>query len=260
MNIHKTSSKSSIFLQNSIALMNMNSYPPSNNSKKYLTIVACNTDSEIKLNATLNNLVYLLFPSNDVIVIDSVGVKYGDVLKEKISSRLKAHYMIPNDKLMDFGKWNYILNNYDYKSYDYVVFTNDSIIIKAPIFHFYNLMTYRNVELYGHNNSAQIKYHYQSYLFGLKSEACFRLTHLINNKKHLIHDYESLIRHAELELISKFNSQDCFLKIVNSGIATINMSTHFSLKDSNIFFTNDKLYVKLFKSKLLPFIKIKRII
>ena len=82
MNLHKTSSKSSIFLQNSIALMNMNSYPPSNNSKKYLTIVACNTDSEIKFNATLNNLMYLLFPSNDVIVIDSVGVKYGDVLTE----------------------------------------------------------------------------------------------------------------------------------------------------------------------------------
>ena len=260
MNIHKTSTKSSIFLQNSIALMNLNSYPPSNNSKKYLTIVACNTNSEIKLNATLNNLMYLLFPSNDVIVIDSVGVKYGDVLKEKISSRLKAHYMIPNDKLMDFGKWNYILNNYDYKSYDYVVFTNDSIIIKAPIFHFYNLMTHRNVELYGYTNSAEIKYHYQSYLFGLKSEVCFRLINLINNKKYLIHDYVSLIKNTEIELVGNFTSQDCFLKIANSNIVAINMTSYFSLKDSNIFFRNDKLYVKLFKSKLLPFIKIKRII
>ncbi len=121
-------------------------------------------------------------------------------------------------------------------------------------------MTHRNVDLYGYNNSAQIKYHYQSYLFGIKSDACFRLTHLINNKKHLIHDYISLIKNTEIELVGKFTSHDCFLKIVNSGIVAINMTSHFSLKDSNIFFTNDKLYVKLFKSKLLPFIKIKRII
>jgi len=231
------------------------------NKKKYLTIIACNTDSEIKLKSSINNLKYFMFPSNDIIVIDSENVKYGETLKTQIIDKIMAYYTIPNNKFIDFGKWSYILQNYNYSNYDYVIFTNDSYIIKAPIYHFYNLVTTKNVDLYGYNNSSQDKFHYQSYLFAIRSSKCNIIPLLLDTYKHLIFDMPSLIKYTELQLAEKFTNKDCFLKIITEPHTLgINLSIINRNICMNIFFNNDKLYSKLYNSKLLPFIKIKRLL
>jgi len=148
----------------------------------------------------------------------------------------------------------YVLKHINYISlYDYIVFTNDSIIINSSIFHFYNKMITSDVELYGYNDSTEVRYHYQSYLFGIKSDAIYKFINLFNNNSHLItrtnNDSRILIQHTELVLIDVFSSTDCFLKI---GYIPSQLG-------KNIFFKNIMLYDILFENNLLPFYKLKQL-
>jgi hypothetical protein len=111
-------------------------------------------------------------------------------------------------------------------------------------------MVTRNVELYGYNDSTQISPHYQSYLFGVKREAVHKFIEHYESHKNLLTDYLSVVSNIELKLTTIFKTKDCFLKIGNL----------YYHKDKNIFFNNDELYIQLMKSRLLPFIKLKRII
>ena len=222
------------------------------NTPKILTIIACNTDSSLKLNAVVNNLRHLNYLNNDIIIINSSGVEFGNELKKKISkfSVVKQILEIPNDCYLDFGKWVHVLNNCDYTNYDYVVFTNDSIIIKSRINCFFNKMIDKNVELFGYNDSTQGRYHYQSYLFGVKKDAVCKFINLFEEKKHLIHGSESLVSNTEILMTDYFSTKNCFLHI---GYIPMH-------KGMNIFFTSDLLYQILLKTRLLPFIKVKRLL
>jgi hypothetical protein len=108
----------------------------------------------------------------------------------------------------------------------------------------------KNVELYGYNDSTQITYHYQSYLFGIKKESIHKFISHYESVRHLLTDYLSVVSNIELKLTSIFQSKDCFLKIGN----------FYKHKDRNIFFNNDSFYIKLMKNQLLPFVKLKRLI
>ena len=222
------------------------------NTPKILTIIACNTDSSLKLNAVVNNLRYLNYLNNDIIIINSSGVEFGNELKKKIStfSVVKQILEIPNDCYLDFGKWVHVLNNCDYTSYDYVVFTNDSIIIKSRINCFFNKMIDKNVELFGYNDSTQGRYHYQSYLFGIRKNAIHKFINYVEKNKSLVHSYESAVLNYELVMTDYFSTKVCFLHI---GYIPMNQGM-------NIFFMNDVLYNILFKKRLLPFIKVKRLL
>jgi len=222
------------------------------NTPKILTIVACNTDSIIKLKTTVNNLYYLNYLNNDIIIINTSDIQFGNKLKNKLSkfSNIKKIFEIPNDCYLDFGKWNHVLDNYDYSNYDYIVFTNDSIFIKSSINCFFNKMIDKNVELFGYNDSTQTRYHYQSYLFGVKKDAIHKFIKLFEEKKPLIRNSETLVHNTEVLMTDYFSTTDCFLHIGN-------IPMH---KGMNIFFTNDKLYSILLKTRLLPFIKVKRLL
>jgi hypothetical protein len=111
-------------------------------------------------------------------------------------------------------------------------------------------MISKSVDLYGYNDSTQIRYHYQSYLFGLKTSKTYILNKLIDDKKHLITDSNSLVHNTEILMTDYFTNNDCFLKIGN-------ISSH---KLKNIYFENDTFYNFLFKTGLLPLKKIKRMI
>lgn len=219
---------------------------------KILTIIACNTDSDVKLRTTVNNLRYLKYLNNDVVIINTYGIQFGDELKKKMSNFMfvKKVFEIPNDCYLDFGKWIYVLNNYDYTKYDYVVFTNDSVFIKSRINCFFNKMIDKNVELFAYNDSTQLRYHYQSYLFGIRKDAIYKFINLFEEKKHLIRNSETLVQNTEILMTDYFSTRDCFLHIGN-------IPMH---KGMNIFFTNDILYNMLLKTRLLPFIKVKRLL
>jgi len=236
-------------IEKTIQNMKEKQYNPSIHRKKILTIIACNTDSLLKLQSTQHNLQYFVFKNNDIIIINSSDALYNAELKKNTLDKITKYYEVPNDKaLLDFGKWIYILNNYNYTNYDYIVFSNDSIIISGNIYPFFNNMISTSVDLYGYNDSTQIRYHYQSYLFGLKTSKTYILNKLINEKKHLIKDIDSLVHNTELLMTDYFTNNDCFLKIGN-------ISSH---KGKNIYFENDTFYKFLFNAGLLPLKKIKR--
>ena len=221
--------------------------------KKILTIIACHSDSLLKYNTILNNIKYFNFTNNHIILVTSKDEKYSKNVKEKIKEmnlyRLISYFEIPNDSHLDIGKWCHALSRINLHFYDFVVFTNDSFVITSSILHFYNRMINTNVELYGYNDSTQIKYHYQSYLFGVKKEAVNKLVDLYISKKKILLSYEEVVNNIELKLVETFSTKDCFLKIGDLGEIGL-----------NIFFNNDNLYQKLLSTRLLPFIKVKRLL
>jgi hypothetical protein len=221
--------------------------PKENKDIQYLTIMACHTNGPIKYNAVLNNMHYLTFPNNDIVIINSTG--HGEKLKTKLLTKVKMYYEIPNDNYFDFGKWVYVLKNYDISNYNFIVFINDSFIIRSPINHYYNLLSIINKELYGYTDSCDYEYHYQSYLFAVKKYVVPRFVAFFESKKNKINCFEDVITNLEVKMAAFFQSRDCFLKLTNNP-----------QYKGNIFFVSDTLYKRLFLNKLLPFIKVKRLL
>ena len=226
-----------------------NSYAPTLNKKKYLVIMACHCDSKIKADTIPSNLKYFQFKPVDIILINTCDLPYNSMIRNTCETNNIKYFEMENTPTCDFGKWVKVLQETDYSVYDYIVFTNDSFIIKAPITHFFNLISKNDVELYGYNDSTQNNYHYQSYLFSLKKEAIPIFINKYNEKKDIITGQTDVINNYEIGMSQWFNTKNCFLKIGNFN----------SNKGHNIYFTNDKLYTLLNTQLLLPFIKIKRI-
>jgi hypothetical protein len=182
-------------------------------------------------------------------VANSKFLFFNEDLKKYYEDNNILYYEIENDSTYDFGKWVYLLYQIDYSNYDFVIFMNDSIIIEKPITHFINLTIKKNVELYGYNDSTQINYHYQSYLFSIRIDAIQKFIDMFHSKKDLIHNQVDVINNYETKMIEYFTSKDCFLKIAND----------FN-NNQNIFFANDYLYNILKTNYLLPFTKVKRVL
>jgi hypothetical protein len=224
-------------------------YKVHNESLKILTIFACHSNNQDKYNAIINNFGYLKFPNNDIIIINSSNESYSEKLKNDIQDKCKSYFEIPNDVFMDFGKWNYVCSNFDISNYDFIVFTNDSYFITSSIYHFYNMMIEKNTNLYGISSSNEIKYHYQSYLFGIKNCSIDRFKKFYESKKKYITDHQSLIDNLELNMSDHFLYKDCFFKVEE-------VPTNIK---KNICFHNDLLYSKLLKTRIFPIIKFKRV-
>lgn len=228
---------------------NNNMYEPSLNNRKYLTIIACHSNSKLKYDNLINNINFLSFECNDIVVINSNNLENNKNIRDFCADKKINYIEIDNEPTYDFGKWVYVLKNTDISKYDFIVFTNDSFIIHNQIHHFYNLISKITVELYGYNDSTENGYHYQSYLFSLSKNAIDKFIHMFDSKKNIIKNQDDVINEYELQMINFFNSNDCFLKI----------GCEFYHKTLNIFFTNDYFYHFLFKNNLLPFTKIKKI-
>jgi hypothetical protein len=216
---------------------------------KTLTIIACHTDTTLKVKTIINNLKYFRFINNEIIIINSSNTRYSKVLESACHDLGLNYIEISNSKQLDAGKWMHVLKSTDIQPYNFVVFTNDSFFINNPICHFYNKMATRNVELFGYNDSTQITYHYQSYLFGIKRNSINKFISHYESHKKLLTDYMAVVSNIELKLFHIFHTKDCFLKI----------GDFYNHKGKNIFFNNDALYIKLMRAGLLPFFKLKRI-
>ena len=225
------------------------SYYPNLNNKKILFLIASHTNTELKLNNVKTLINILNYENIDIKIANSVSLNYNNNLSEFCKEKNISYTEIENSVTYDFGKWIYLLSQLDYSSYDFVFFTNDSFTIDSPINHFINLTVNNNVELFGYNDSTEIEYHYQSYLFSIRSDAIFKFISMVESNKHLIDNQSSLILNIEVKMTNYFTTHDCFLKIGN-------FSFH---KGFNIFFTNDYLYKLLKNTGILPFTKVKRI-
>ena len=241
-----------MYINNKILQKNKNNYSPDINGKKYLVIMACHCDSVIKLDTIQNNLKYFAFENTDKIVVNTSGLLYNSNVSEICSRHNNTkYYEISNSGYVDFGKWIHSLNNFvDYNDYDYIIFTNDSFIIHNSINHYLNLIVKYNVELYGYNDSSQTRYHYQSYLFSLRKDVIQLFINRVTDPNISINNQDDVILKLEVNMTDWFSTKKSFLEIGN-----------FKLQQNhNIFFTNDKIYIILKNSGLLPFTKIKRIL
>jgi hypothetical protein len=263
-----------LFVKNYYKIISNNSLRNNITNKKILTIIACHTNTNVKYNAILNNIPYLTFPNNDIVIVNSSNEKYSDKLKNYIATSYNTdtdtdtntntdtdtdtnknikYIEIPNDKYIDVGKYIHALNIIQSdsafnKDYEFVVLINDSVIIRKSISHFYNMIIKMDKELYAYNDSSEIKYHYQSYLYAIKYNVIHKLIDHFNNHKDQIHGYDDVISKIELELNNIYRTDcDCFLKI-----AKLPCNIY-----KNIYFHNDTLYNLLFNNGILPFTKIR---
>ena len=218
--------------------------------KKHLTIIACHLNTNQRIKILKQNLYFLSFSNNDIIIINSSNLLTNTDIKNELQNRVKTYIEIQNNKWIDFGKWGYILNNVDYSQYEFITFTNDSFSILRPIDFYFKLAVSANKELYGYTSSSEVKYHIQSYLFTLKKSAIDKFKEYLHPLQEKMFFFNNITPiHLELNLINIFTSTGCFL---NLGQLPINYN-------KNVFFNNDSLYSILWKYNLLPFIKIKRI-
>jgi hypothetical protein len=228
----------------------INHYNPDLNNKKILFLIAAHTNSEIKLNNVKELINYLSFDCIEIMVLNTELLTYSNDLKDFCKEKNIFYFERENYITCDSGKWVELLSHKNYSLYDYVFFANDSFTIEDSINHFINLSIKKNVELYAYNDSTELKYHYQSYLFCLKSDVVYKYIDMFNLHKDNIKCFQDLITNYELNMIDYFSSHDCFLKIGNISCNT----------GVNIFFANDYLYQILKCIGVLPFVKLKRIL
>lgn len=222
-------------------------------SKKFLTLIACHSDSMLKLRTIINNVEKLSFPDNKIVVINSSNSLFNGLLKNIIQNKFPEVDFIEevNSVTLDSGKWMRYLETYfhDIKE-DFIIFTNDSILLEDSIYHFYHFTANANCMLYGYNDSIQDKkYHYQSYLFSIRNDSLIRFMSHFNKVNHNIHNYKDVVKQIEFKLCEIFPQRDCFLKIANLS----------GSPGKNIFYTNDHLYKQLKQLGGLPISKLRRI-
>jgi len=212
--------------------------------KKLLIIIACHT-SKGRYHVLEENIKY--FDLFDIIIINSK--EYENKYNYNLSTNIKEIFFIENNPLFDFGKWKYVLENYNYNDYKKIVFTNDSIILTHNINNYLKNAFFYEYDLYGFNDSSQCKYHYQSYLFTIKTQKINIFLNMINEKSHLINNYWDLIHHYELNgLYYAYENKKCYLTI-----------SHV-INGSNLQYEMDEIYEKLLNNNIYPIIKVKRIL
>ena len=220
---------------------------------KILLLVANHTCNNIKYNISLNNISIIKNFVNNIVIIDSNEERYAKLLYNdlKNDNKIINYLFINNDNYFDFGKWIFALNKVNINDYDYILFLNDSILITNEIknyFHYIDHLMCENIDLYAYNDSTQIKYHYQSYLFLLKSKNINRFINFFENKKPLIHDLISLIDNIELNTTEIYDNHDVFLKI----------GEEYN-KSKNLYWENEELYQYLISKNIFALIKLKKI-
>jgi hypothetical protein len=220
------------------------------NSGKILVIIACHTNNNLRFNAITSIMKYLEEVENiDIVIVNSANTHLSKFVQNAFKSKYFKYLEINNDNYYGFSKWLYGIKNINTDKYKFVTFINDSVLVHANLKHFFDYTRLSDVDLYGYNNSTQICYHYQTYLFSIKTSNLQPFIKMINENKNLVKTYLDAVTHFELKLLDYYPNRDCFLKIAYLP----------SQKGNNIFFNNDFLYTKLRDSGLLPFTKLKRI-
>jgi hypothetical protein len=128
-----------------------------------------------------------------------------------------------------------ILNNLDYKIFDYITFINDNYIYCENLKDYFNYVNKHKLDFYSFTDSTEYTYHFQLYLFTIKS------TSILKFKKFINTNVDNIV--FKIHLL--FEKSMPFLKIayLKNNI------------DNNIFH-NTKFFYELIKKKVLPIINL----
>jgi hypothetical protein len=219
----------------------------STTSKKILTIMACHVDTPYKYEIVLNNIRYM---EGDLIIINSENLPYHKLLLKNIAPKCKKYMEIENNDELDIGKMIYGLQKVDYSDYDFIVFTNDSFWLTGTLRPWYNGMKKEDRDLYGYTSNMEYKYHYQSFLYGIKKTAIPILLNFYHVNKENIRG--NVIHNFELLFTDEFSDKACLVNIAD-------FPEQFS-NGLNLFFFCDVLYGKLLEANIIKIVKLKRIL
>lgn len=212
---------------------------------KTLVIIACHLDKEIKFLSLINNYNLLSNDNFDFIIVYSKNQIFNNKLLNHKFENTKLIEM-DNDYLFDFGKWNYIISTQNLTPYEYITFTNDSFYLKSPIPFYFNYVLTFKPDFFSYSSSSEYIYHYQTYLFTIKTEKINIFTSYIETHKKNVSNPQLLTK-MEILLGYEFQNKDCLVDLGNLDINN----------KKNIFFHNKVLYKYLYSNNILPIIKIK---
>lgn len=232
------------------------------NTEKIICIVACHTNSKIKIKALVNNIYYLNEISDEIIIINSNEFKdvlIEDTIKETYNdnddliNKIKFVYT-ENTNLLGQKKWYDYIKNLKKYNYEYFILTNDSFLITRSLLDFKNLFN-KNTELVGIIDSYEIKYHYPDFLRCYNSvgiDKFIKFHHVINNKikinvllKNDIINEKIIIDNYEIDSTYIYRTKNTLFKCENDFLGNI----HFD--DCKL---EEYLYIKKY-----PIIKIKKL-
>lgn len=137
-------------------------------AEKTICIIACHTNSDLKIWALLHNIKYFLEISDKIIVINSIEFEKSDIshkIKEEYKDdieRIEFQYH-ENTNLLGQKKWYDCLNNINTGEHTYFILTNDSFLLTRSINDFKNIFS-ANIEMVGIIESHEEKHHYPDFL------------------------------------------------------------------------------------------------
>lgn len=213
---------------------------------KTLCIVACHTNSALKIKSLVSNVKYFDEISDHIHIINSDEFK-----DQNIESLLKdypdiTYSYIPNSRLLCQGKWKNYLENNDYSDYDRIILTNDSFLLVQSLKPVMDKS--QGYEMYGINDSREGKYHVADY---------FRV-YTKSGIKTLLDYYDDRISKfslvKSLEVIQKLEIQSTFAfeDYTFGSWHKINLSYR-----DNIFYDDEQL--ELLLKNGFPAIKLKKL-
>ena len=208
-----------------------------------------NTNNEYKLKINIINFNNLVNNFNSIIIIDNDNI-FSNNLKTEIYNSLKKSsnilsYILINDfnNKDDFNvnKILYVLNNkIPLKEFNYITFINDNYIYCNNLTYYFQYVNKHNLDFYSFNDSSEDEYHYQLFLFSIKTNVLKTFINYLSeniNNSNIVYD-----------IIKIFDKKIPYIKIAY-------LDTNFQL---NIF-NNNFLYKYLLKNNILPIISINRL-
>lgn len=215
-----------------------------------IVLLAIYSANNIKCSAILSNLDKIINKVDGVMIVDSIDTKYSEKIKTIIlgkygSNKILCYEQIPNDKYVDFGKWMFLINKYQnvIMKFDNTVFMNDSFFITTNLDLYFDQI--KDYDMYGMTDSHEIQYHYQSYLFTIKTNKLNVFIDLYKKSENVITCFQDVIENYEIKLCDLFDNKNNYIKTSK-------------LVNNNIFcFSNMKKFNDLVEKDLLPIIKIK---
>jgi hypothetical protein len=212
-----------------------------------LGIFINSTNSDLKVVINLSNINKLKQNFHSIIIVD-IENEFSLRLKELIDQKNVYKYLLnnkfPNSPFEDFNneKIKYVLNNLEFIDFNnefYVTFINDNYIYGDSLDNYFNYINIHNLDFYSMTDSTEGRYHYQLYLFTLKSTSVEKFKDYIKIYNHNI----------EYDIIKIFNKKMSYLKIAYIDINY----------ENNIFYNSNSLYQSLVENNLLPIINLNKL-
>jgi hypothetical protein len=187
---------------------------------RVLCIMACHTNSAVKVNAVINNIPFLKEICDTLILIDSDECIAN---KPYITARFPDVniYHIPNDVLACFSKYIYIMKNLDMQQYDKIILCNDSFVIIKPLNRFRDKML-QDVDVTSLLASNEKKYHYTDFLRCYNNKSIGVIYNYYLDNAARITTFDDLINIYEIESTRLFTKRNVVFEAEEQYLGNIN--------------------------------------